>query len=222
MSQTNVRLPGLSWSELPRIMQLTSALRAVTPPLLFGLRLWAAVCLALYIAFWLELDNAFWAGTSAAIVCQPQPRRLAAQGLVPHDRHDRRRRGDRGADRMLSAGPRRLFCSAWRCGARRARLVATLLRNFAAYAAALAGYHGGDHRKRRARRDRRRERRGLHARGRPRQRDLHRHRLRRRRARRHRFRRRAASAGRPARRNFRRDHRRICQHLAAGRTGAFG
>jgi len=44
----------------------------VAPPLLFGLRLWASVCLALYVAFWLELDNPFWAGTSAAIVCQPQ------------------------------------------------------------------------------------------------------------------------------------------------------
>jgi Fusaric acid resistance protein family len=37
--------------------------------------LWAAVLgigvSCLYIAFWLELDNAFWAGTSAAIVCQP-------------------------------------------------------------------------------------------------------------------------------------------------------
>jgi uncharacterized membrane protein YccC len=39
--------------------------------LLFGLRLWASVCLALYVAFWLELDNAYWAGTSAAIVCEP-------------------------------------------------------------------------------------------------------------------------------------------------------
>jgi uncharacterized membrane protein YccC len=29
------------------------------------------VCLALYVAFWLEPDNACWAGTSAAIVCQP-------------------------------------------------------------------------------------------------------------------------------------------------------
>ena len=47
------------------------ALRAVAPPLLFGLRLWASVCLALYVAFWLELDNAYWAGTSAAILCQP-------------------------------------------------------------------------------------------------------------------------------------------------------
>ena len=48
-----------------------TALRSATPALLFGLRLWAAVCLALYVAFWLQLDNAYWAGTSAAIVSQP-------------------------------------------------------------------------------------------------------------------------------------------------------
>jgi uncharacterized membrane protein YccC len=47
-------------------------LAKVGPPLLFGLRLWMAVCLALFVAFWLELDNPFWAGTSAAVVCQPQ------------------------------------------------------------------------------------------------------------------------------------------------------
>ena len=41
-------------------------------PLLFGLRLWASVCLALYISFWLELDIAYWAGTAAAIVCVPR------------------------------------------------------------------------------------------------------------------------------------------------------
>jgi hypothetical protein len=40
------------------------------PSLLYALRLWAAVCLALFVAFWLELDNPFWAGTSAAIVCR--------------------------------------------------------------------------------------------------------------------------------------------------------
>src|SRR5271156_3232536 len=28
--------------------------------------------LARYVAFWLQLDNGYWAGTSAAIVCQPQ------------------------------------------------------------------------------------------------------------------------------------------------------
>ena len=48
------------------------ALRASGAPLLFGFRLWAAVCLALFVAFWLELDNASWAGTTAALVCQPR------------------------------------------------------------------------------------------------------------------------------------------------------
>src|SRR4051812_44798421 len=52
--------------------RLEVALRAAGPPLLYGLRLWASVTLALYVAFWLELDNPFWAGTSAAIVCLPQ------------------------------------------------------------------------------------------------------------------------------------------------------
>src|SRR6201993_5227018 len=51
---------------------LANAARTAGPPLLFGLRLWASVCLALYVAFWLELANASWAGTSAAIMCQPQ------------------------------------------------------------------------------------------------------------------------------------------------------
>ena len=63
------RRPG-SLAVDPRTTML-SALRASGPPLLFGVRLWLSVCLALYVAFWLELDNAFWAGTTAALVCQP-------------------------------------------------------------------------------------------------------------------------------------------------------
>ena len=57
---------------LPKAPRLMDALSAACAPLLFGVRLWASVCLALFVAFWLELDNPFWAGTSAAIVCQPQ------------------------------------------------------------------------------------------------------------------------------------------------------
>src|SRR3954471_13593466 len=57
----------------PRLSgNLTGTLTAAGGPLLFGVRLWTSVCLALFVAFWLELDNPFWAGTSAAIVCQPQ------------------------------------------------------------------------------------------------------------------------------------------------------
>src|SRR5690242_2432246 len=50
----------------------SDAVAAWGPPVAFGLRMWASVCLALYVVFWLELDNPFWAGTTAAIVCQPQ------------------------------------------------------------------------------------------------------------------------------------------------------
>ena len=115
------------------------ALRAVGPPLLFGLRLWASACLALYVAFWLELDNAYWAGTTAAIVCQPHLGASLRKGwfrmigtvvgavaivvltaCFPQDR----------AAFLVSL-------ALWGAGC---ALVATLLRNFAAYAAALAGY----------------------------------------------------------------------------------
>ena len=51
--------------------RLAKASRAAGPPLFFGLRLWVSVCLALYLAFWLELDNPDWAGVTAALVCQP-------------------------------------------------------------------------------------------------------------------------------------------------------
>ena len=51
---------------------LVKALAGARTPLLFGVRLWVSVCLALFVAFWLQLDEPFWAGTSAAVVCQPQ------------------------------------------------------------------------------------------------------------------------------------------------------
>src|SRR5271157_4434876 len=119
--------------------RLTDALRTAGPPLLFGLRLWASVCLALYVAFWLELPNAYWAGTSAAVVCQPHLGASLRKGwfrligtvvgavaivvltaCFPQDR-----------------GPFLVGLALWGAGC---ALVATLLRNFAAYAAALAGY----------------------------------------------------------------------------------
>src|ERR1700758_4986073 len=128
--------PQTCWRDATR---LSSALRSAAPALLFGLRLWAAVCLALYIAFWLELDNAYWAGTSAAIVCQPHLGASLRKGWFrligtvvgavavvvltacsPQDR-----------------APFLIGLALWGAGC---ALVATLLRNFAAYAAALAGY----------------------------------------------------------------------------------
>jgi uncharacterized membrane protein YccC len=57
------------------------------PPLgceyaLHGLRLAAAVLLALFVAYWLELDNAFWAGITAAVACQPSLGSSVQKGRV--------------------------------------------------------------------------------------------------------------------------------------------
>ena len=89
-------------------------------------------------AYWLELDNAFWAGTSAGIVCQPSLGASLRKGwfraigtavgaifivaltaLFPQSR----------AGMLIGLD---LWCGL--CG-----LMATVLRNFAGYAAALAG-----------------------------------------------------------------------------------
>jgi uncharacterized membrane protein YccC len=140
MTRTDIRTgegraPGTTLSS----EQLARALKAAGPPLLFGLRLWASVCLALYVAFWLELDNAYWAGTSAAIVCQPHLGASLRKGWF----------------RMIGTGiggvaivlltacfpqDRVSFLVALALWGAACALVATLLRNFAAYAAALAGY----------------------------------------------------------------------------------
>ena len=135
---------------------LTDALTAAGEPLLFGIRLWASVCLALFVAFWLELDNPFWAGYLRGDRVPAAARRFAAQGLVPDDRHRDRRHNDRGADRVLSAGSDRL--------SRAPRAVGRYLRlrrHRAAQLRVLLGgarrLYGGDYRRRHARRDRRRE-----------------------------------------------------------------
>jgi len=140
---TNTSLQALGGARMgspgSSTLSLATAVRAAAPALLFGLRLWASVCLALYVAFWLQLDEAHWAGTSAAIMCQP---RLGASLR-------------KGWFRMIGTvigavaivvltaffpqerGPFLVGLALWgaACAAG-----ATLLRNFAAYAAALAGY----------------------------------------------------------------------------------
>jgi len=118
---------------------LPEALTAAGPPLLFALRLWASVCLALFVAFWIELDNPYWAGTSAAVVCQPQLGAALRKGWF-------RMIGTVvGAtmivvltawfpqDRIGFLGLLALWCAI--CA-----FLATVLHNFASYAAALSGY----------------------------------------------------------------------------------
>ncbi len=119
--------------------RLAGWLSSATPLLLFGLRQWAAVCLALYIAFWMELQNPSWAGTTAAIVCQPT---LGASLRKGWFRMIGTVIGAIVSVVIAAAFPQDrlafLFTLAvWGalCG-----LVASVLRNFAAYAASLSGY----------------------------------------------------------------------------------
>jgi uncharacterized membrane protein YccC len=118
---------------------LAEWLRAATPAFLFALRMWGSVCLSLYVAFQLELDEPSWSATTAAIICQPvlgaslrkAPFRLigtviGAIGIVILAALFRQ-------DRVGFLVGLALWCAV-------SAFVATLLRNFAAYAAALAGY----------------------------------------------------------------------------------
>ena len=114
-------------------------LRAAVPALLYGIRLWAAVCLAMFVAFWLELDNAFWAGTSAAIVCQPV---LGASLRKGWFRMVGTVIGAIAAVVLSALFPqsRAGFLLGLALWAGVCALVATLLRNFASYAAAMSGF----------------------------------------------------------------------------------
>jgi uncharacterized membrane protein YccC len=118
---------------------LTDALTAAGAPLLFAIRLWASVCLALFVAFSLDLDNPFWAGTSAAIVCQPQ---LGASlrkgwfrmiGTVVGATVAVLLSGCFPQDRIAFLGLLALWCGV-------CVFSATVLGNFASYSASLAGY----------------------------------------------------------------------------------
>src|SRR5262249_13623743 len=118
--------------------RIAQALRGTGPPLLFGLRLWASVCLALYVAFWLELDNAYWAGTSAAIVCQPH---LGASLRKGWFRLIGTVVGGVAIVVLTALFPqdRALFLVTLALWGAACALLATLLRNFAGQGAALAG-----------------------------------------------------------------------------------
>ena len=119
--------------------RLSEVLRTAAPPLLFGVRLWASVSIALYAAFWLELDNPYWAGTSAAIVCQVQ---LGASLRKGWFRMIGTVIGAAMSMVLVACFPqnRVLFLGALAVWGAGSAFAATLLRNYASYAAALAGY----------------------------------------------------------------------------------
>src|SRR5499425_759981 len=126
-------------ASIPLSKRLTESPGAYGEPLLFGLRLWASVCLALFVAFWLQLDNPFWAGTSAAIVCQPQ---LGASLRKGWYRMIGTLVGAAMAVVLTACFPqdRVAFLAALALWCGLCAGTATVLRNFASYAAALAGY----------------------------------------------------------------------------------
>ena len=120
--------------------RLEEVLRAAKPPLLFGVRLWASVCLALYVAFWLELDNPSWAGiTAVIIVCQPQLGAPLRKGWI---RIVGTVVGSVAIVVLTACFPqaRALFLISLALWGAACTFVSTILRNFASYAAALAGY----------------------------------------------------------------------------------
>jgi uncharacterized membrane protein YccC len=100
--------------------------------------MWAAVSLALYVAFWLQLDNAYWAGTSAAIVCQP---RLGASLRKGWFRMVGTMIGAVVSVVLAACFPqdRLLFLGGLAVWGAACAFAATVLRNFASYAAALSG-----------------------------------------------------------------------------------
>ena len=140
---SSVHGPGRSGDRTLRIWGVAlfdlDRARAAVPALLFGLRLWASVCLALYVAFRLELDNAYWAGTSAALVCQPHLGASLRKGWF-------RMIGTVvGAVAIVLltacfAQNRVAFLAGLALWGAACALVATLLRNYASYAAALSGF----------------------------------------------------------------------------------
>jgi uncharacterized membrane protein YccC len=93
----------------------------------------------LYVAFWLELDNAFWAGTSAALVCQPH---LGASLRKGWFRMVGTLVGAVAIVVLTASFPqnRTAFLLSLALWGGLCALASTLLRNFAAYAAALAGF----------------------------------------------------------------------------------
>lgn len=121
------------------VRALRALVRSFGQRAFFGVRLATSVCLALYITYALELPNSFWAATTAAIVCQPnlgtslQKGRWRIVGTVAGALAMVTVLGLFAQSRYALA-----FCLAAWCGL--CGVAVVVLRNFASYAAALAGF----------------------------------------------------------------------------------
>lgn len=122
-----------------RWQQLARAFGVAWPRVLYGLRMTASVALAMWVSFWLQLENAYWAPLTAAIVCQPT---IGASLRKGQFRIIGTCTGAFGIVLLTALMPQsRIGLIAglvvWTMIA---GVAATLLRNTAAYAASLAGY----------------------------------------------------------------------------------
>ncbi len=132
---------NMTWWAPPRAVgsAFRRGLGTATPRVLYGLRMTASVALAMWVAFWLQLDNAYWAPLTAAIVCQP--------GIGASLQKGRFRIVGTGIGAvaivlLTSAMPQSRIgelagLALW---GGLAGIMSTLLKNSAAYAAALSGY----------------------------------------------------------------------------------
>jgi uncharacterized membrane protein YccC len=109
------------------------------PALLFGMRLATAVSLAFFVAFYLELETPSWAGASACVVCQPILGSSLLKGVF---RMVGTTIGAVAAVALTAVFPqyRATFLFAMLLWVSTCCFISTLLRNFGAYAALLAGY----------------------------------------------------------------------------------
>jgi uncharacterized membrane protein YccC len=113
--------------------------KTFAPRVSYGLRLSASVCLALLLAFWLQLDAPYWAGTTASLVCQPS---LGASLRKGRFRVIGTLVGAVVIVMLTAIAPQSragllIGLALWvaTCG-----FFASIFRNFAGYGAALAGY----------------------------------------------------------------------------------
>ena len=131
-------MTSVAAADAPR-REFIAGIGRVLPRLLYGLRFSAAINLALFITFWLELDTPSWAGTSAGIVAQPTLGQSIRKGFF---RLVGTSLGAVATVLLTAVFPQDrlgflLGMALWTAAC---SFVSTVLRNFAAYAAMLAGY----------------------------------------------------------------------------------
>lgn len=129
-------------AELARFPMISDAVRsagAVAPRIVYGLRMAASLTLAMWISFWLQLENAYWAPLTAAIVCQPT---IGASLRKGQFRIVGTFVGAMSIVLMTAVAPeaRIALVAELIVWTSLAAFCSTLLKNAAAYAAALSGY----------------------------------------------------------------------------------